>query len=71
MPPTTVSTKPTKTRAHVVAINVGESVVTIHKGNRAVLAELGPKIAAAMRRRKPKPGIETASEGLRAIREGR
>jgi len=32
------------------------SFVTIRKGDRAVRAELGPKIAAAMRRRKPKPG---------------
>lgn len=71
MSSTTVSTRPTNTKAHVVAVNVGESVVTIHKGDREVRAELGPKIAAAMRRRKPKPGVETASEGLRAIREGR
>lgn len=70
MPPATVSTKPTKTRTLVVTVNVGESAVTIHKGDRAVRAELGPKIAAAMRRSKPKPGVETASEGLRAIREG-
>lgn len=40
-------------------------------GGEVMAAELGPKIAAGMRRRKPKPGVETASEGLRAIREGR
>ncbi|MCX7178494.1 MAG: hypothetical protein NTX56_06840 [Proteobacteria bacterium] len=71
MPHATVSTKLTETKAHVITVNVGESAVTIHKGDRAVRVELGQKIAAAMRRRKPKPGVETASEGLRAIREGR
>lgn len=71
MPSVIELTKPTKAKTHVVAVNVGESVVIIHKGDRTIRTELGSKIAAAMRRRKPKPGVETASEGLRAIRAGR
>ena len=61
--------KTAKSKAHLVAVNAGGSLVSIQKRNRAALAELGPKIIAAIRRRKP--GKETASEGLRAIREGR
>jgi len=71
MPHASVWTKPQKAKAHVVNINVGESVITVHKGDSAVQKELGKKIATAMRRRKSKPGVETASEGLHAIRERR
>ena len=55
----------------MLAIHAGESVVTVRKGDRATLAVLGRKIIAAMRRRKLEAGVETASEGTRAIRDGR
>jgi hypothetical protein len=55
----------------MVAVHAGESVVTVRKGDRTMLAALGRKIMAAMRRRKRKAGVETASEGTRAIRDGR
>ncbi len=60
-----------KAKAHMLAIHAGESVVTVRKGDRATLAALGRKIIAAMRRRQRKAGVETASEGTRAIRDGR
>jgi hypothetical protein len=71
MPSATATPKSTKVKAHIVAANVVQSVITVCKGDRATLAALGPKFIAAMRRRKRKAGVETASEGLRAIREGR
>ena len=71
MPSATATPKPAKTKAHIVAVKIGESVVTVRKGDRSTLAALGPKFIAAMRRRKRKAGVETASDGLRAIREGR
>ena len=55
----------------MVAANTGGSVVTVHKGDRTTLGALGPKIMAAMRRRKRKADVETASEGTRAIRDAR
>mgnify|MGYP001157805647 FL=1 len=60
-----------KSKSHRLAIRAGESVVTVRKGDGATLAALGPKVMAAMRRRKRKAGVETASEGTRAIRDGR
>ena len=71
MPSAAAGQKPTKVKTHVATISMGESLVTVRKGNRAVLAALGPKIIASMRRRKHKTSVEKASEGLRAIREGR
>lgn len=71
MPSATATLKSAKTKIHLVSVNVGESVVTIRKGDRTTLAVLGRKAIAAMRRRKRKAGVETASEGMRAIREGR
>jgi hypothetical protein len=55
----------------MVAVHAGESVVTVRKGDRATLGALGRKIMAAMRRRKRKAGVETASERTRAIRDAR
>jgi hypothetical protein len=55
----------------MVAVNAGESVVAVRKGDRATLAALGRKVMAAMRRRKRKAGVETVSEGTRAIRDAR
>lgn len=71
MPSATAAHKSAKNKTHMVTVNVGESVVIVRKGNRTTLATLGPKFMAAMRRRKRRAGMETASEGLRAIREGR
>jgi len=71
MPSATATPKSTRVKAHSVTLNIGESVVTIRKGDRATLATLGPKLIAAMRRRRRGAGAESASEGLRAIREGR
>jgi len=70
MPSATTSTKPTKTKAPAVAIEAGESIVTIRKGDSKVRMELGAKISAAMRQRKRRPDVESASQGLRSIREG-
>lgn len=61
----------TKAKPHMVAVHAGESVVTVRKGDRATLGALGRKIMAAMRRRKRKAGVETASERTRAIRDAR
>jgi hypothetical protein len=55
----------------MVAVYAGESVVTVRKGDRTTLEAFGRKIVAAMRRRKRMAGIETASEGTRAIRDAR
>jgi hypothetical protein len=63
--------KSAKVKTRLVAANVGESVVTVSKDDRTTLAVLGRKIIAAMRQRKRKAGVETASEGTRAIRDGR
>ena len=71
MPSATATPKSTKAKTQIVAVNAGESVVTVRKSDRTTLAALGRKIMAAMRRRKHKAGVETASEGTRAIREGR
>ena len=60
-----------KAKPHRVAVHAGESLVIIRKGDQATLAALGRKIMAGMRRRKRKAGVETASEGTRAIRDGR
>jgi hypothetical protein len=53
----------------MVVVNASESLVTVCKGDRTTLGVLGRKIMAAMRRRKRKAGVETASEGTRAIRD--
>lgn len=71
MPSATATLKSAKTNTHSVAANTGESVVTVRKGDRTTLATLGRKILTAMQRRKCKAGVETASEGTRAIRDGR
>ena len=71
MPSATATLKSAKAKTQVVSVNAGESVVTVRKGDRTTLAVLGRKIIAAMRRRKRKVGVETASEGTRAIRDGR
>ena len=71
MPSATATPKSAKAKPHMLAIHAGESVVTVRKGDRTTLAVLGRKIIAAMRRRKRKAGVETASEGTRAIRDGR
>lgn len=71
MPSATATLKSAKTNARSVAVNTGESVVTVRKGDRTTLAVLGRKVIAAMRRRKCKAGLETVSEGTRAIRDGR
>jgi len=55
----------------MVAVDAGDSVVTVRKGDRTTLEALGRKIMASMRRRKRKAGVETASEGTRAIRDMR
>lgn len=55
----------------MIALHAGESVVTVRKGDRTTLAALGRKIVAAMRRRKRKAHVESASDGTRAIRQGR
>ncbi len=60
-----------KAKPHMVAVHAGESVVAVRKGDRTTLEALGRKIMAAMRRRKRKAGVETVSEGTRAIRDGR
>ena len=52
-------------------VDIGASLVTEHRGNSKTLAFAAKKILSAMRRWKPKPGVETASEGLMAIRNGR
>lgn len=71
MPSATATLKSAKTKIHLVCVNVGESVVTIRKGDQTTLAVLGRKAIAAMRRREGKARVETASEGMRAIRDGR
>lgn len=71
MPPASASAKQLKTKALAVDAQVSDSIISIHKGNTAVRTELGSKLATAMRRRKLKPGVESATEGLRALREGR
>jgi hypothetical protein len=71
MPSAAATLKSTRTKTHSVAVNAGESVVIVRKGDRTTLAALGRKVMAAMRRRKCKAGVETASEGTRAIRDGR
>ncbi len=71
MPSATATPKSAKAKTHMVAVDAGESVVTVRKGDRTTLAALGRKIMAAMRPRKRKAGVETASEGTRAIRDGR
>lgn len=53
------------------SVNVGELLVTIRKGEQTPLAVPGRKAVAAMRRRKRQAGVETASEGMCAIRDGR
>lgn len=60
-----------KAKPHMIAVHVSESIVIVRKGDRTTLAALGRKIMAAMRRRKRKAGVETASAGTRAIRDGR
>ncbi len=55
----------------MVAVNAGELVVTVRKGDRTTLAALGRKVMAAIRRVKRKTGEETASEETRAIRDAR
>ena len=60
-----------KAKPHMIALHAGESVVTVRKGDRTTLAALGRKIVAAMRRRKRKAHVESASDGTRAIRQGR
>ena len=71
MPSAVTTPNSEKAKPHMVAVHAGESVVTVRKGDRTTLAALGRKIMAAMRRRKRKAGVETASEGTRAIRDGR
>ena len=71
MPSATATPKLAKAKTHMVAVNAGESFVTVRKGDRTTLGALGRKIMFAMRRRKRKAGVETASEGTRAIRDGR
>ena len=71
MPSATATPKSTKAKAHMLTVNAGESVVTVRKGDRTTLAALGRKVMAAMRRRKRKAGVETVSEGTRAIRDAR
>ncbi len=71
MPSATATPKSAKAKTHMVAVHAGESVVTVREGDRTTLAALGRKIMASMRRRKRKTGVETASEGTRAIRDAR
>jgi hypothetical protein len=71
MPSATATPKSTKAKNRMVAVNAGESVVIFRKGDRTTLGALGRKIMAAMRRRKREAGVETASEGTRAIRDAR
>lgn len=61
----------TSSKGHVVAVKVGESVLSIRKGNPVARAALGAKFISALRRREPKPGVGKSSDGLRAIRETR
>lgn len=71
MPSAVTTPNSAKAKPHMVLVHAGESVVTVRKGDRTTLAALGRKIMAAMRRRKRKAGVETASQGTRAIRDGR
>ncbi len=68
MPSAVTTPNSEKANPHMVAVQAGESVVIVRKGDRTTLAALGRKIMAGMRRRKRKAGVETASEGTRAIR---
>ena len=71
MPSAVTTPNSEKAKPHMVAVDASESVVIVRKGDRTTLAVLGRKIMAAMRRRKRKAGVETASEGTRAIRDER
>lgn len=71
MPITSTVTRGKPKANNVFVLDLGASAVIAHPGNPAAVQGHVKKLLASMRRRKLRPGIETASQGLKAMREGR